>query len=131
MIRQMLKNRGGSAPKSKHTSIPTLIEESVTSTIEDVTAIIEAKIELVKIDLTKKISVVASMIMLVVVLLIGLAYLITTVALLLGELTGHMFIGYLLVSLVFISCFFFFIKIRPDILPNLIQKLLLSAHDYK
>jgi len=131
MIRQMLKNRGGGAPESKQPGIPKLIEESVTSTFEDVTAIIEAKIELVKIDLTKKISVAASMVMLVVVLLIGLAYLITTVALLLGELTGHMFIGYLLVSLVFISCFFFFFRIRPDILPNFIQKLLLSAHDYK
>ncbi|WP_292005040.1 phage holin family protein [Chlorobium sp.] len=127
----MLKNRGGGVPKSKQPGIPKLIEDTVTSTYDDVLAIIEAKIELVKIDLTKKISVAASLLILVVVLLIGIAYLITTIALLLGELTGHLFIGYLLVSLVFLACFFFFIKIRPDLLSNLIQKLLLSTHDYK
>lgn len=131
MIREMLKTRGSDKPNSKQPGIPTLIEQSLTSTYEDVLAIIEAKTELVKIDLTKKISVAASLLMLVVVLLIGVAYLITTIAVLLGELTGHLFIGYLMVSLVFLSCFFFFIKIRPNILPNLIQKLLLSAHDYK
>jgi FtsH-binding integral membrane protein len=131
MIREMLKNRGSSTPKAKQAGIPTLIEKSVISTYEDVIAIIEAKTELVKIDLTKKISFAASLLILVLVLLIGMAYLITTIAVLLGELTGHLFIGYLLVSVVFLSCFFFFIKIRPTILPNLIQKLLLSAHDYK
>ncbi|MBM3162067.1 MAG: phage holin family protein [Chlorobi bacterium] len=131
MIRETLRKNRTEASKQKQTGIPGLIDETVTSTYEDVLAIVEAKTELVKIDLTKKISIAAALLLLGVVLMIGVAYLITTIALLLGELTGHVFIGYLLVSLVFLSCFFFFIRIRPHLLPNLIQKLLLSTHDYK
>lgn len=131
MTSQSLRNSGKKLPEHKHKSLPELLDDTVTSTYEDVMAIIEAKTELVKIDLTKKIAVAASILILVVVLLIGVAYLITTLALLLGELTGHLFAGYLLVSLAFLSCFFFFMKFKPDLLPNLIQKILLSSHDYK
>ena len=131
MNRQTPQHSRTEQPKQKHAGLPQLLDDTVTSTFEDVMAIIEAKTELVKIDITKKISIAAALLILVVVLLIGVAYLITTMALLLGELTGHPFVGYLLISLAFLSCFFFFIKIRPAVLPNLIQKILLSSHDYK
>ena len=87
--------------KSNHTGIHKILDDTATSTYQDVIAIIEAKIELVKIELTEKISVVSAVVILGVILIIGIAYLITTFALLTGELLGHPFLGYLIVSLIF------------------------------
>ena len=126
-----VQKSGTAAPKRTHSGIPKMLDDTVTSTYEDVGSIVDAKIELLKLDLTKKISIVVAIVILALMLLLATAYLITTVALLLGELTGHLFIGYLLVSLIFLGCFVFFAKFRPDLLQNLIQKTLLSAHDYK
>jgi hypothetical protein len=121
-----------SAPvKRKRSGIHKLLDDTATSTYEDVVAIIEAKIELLKIELTEKISLVAALVILGVILIIGIAYLITTFALLTGELLGHLFLGYLLVSLIFISCFVFFTKFRPLLLKDLLQKIFLSVYDYK
>ena len=117
--------------KRKHTGIHKILDDTVTSTYEDVIVIIESKIELLKIELTEKISVVAAMVILGVVLVIGIAYLITTFAMLTGELLGHLFLGYLMVSLIFISCFVFFVKFKPLLLKNMLQKIFLSVNDYK
>jgi len=117
--------------KRKHTGIHKLLDDTATSTYEDVLSIIEAKIELVKIELTEKISLVASIIIIGVILIIGAIYLLTTFALLAGELLGHPFLGYLLVSLIFLSCFVFLTKFRPLFLKNMLQNIFLSVHDYK
>ncbi|MEI6692722.1 MAG: phage holin family protein [Chlorobium sp.] len=117
--------------KRKQTGIHKILDDTVTSTYEDVIVIIESKIELLKIELTEKISVVAAMVILGVVLVIGIAYLITTFAMLTGELLGHLFLGYLIVSLIFISCFVFFVKFKPLLLKNMLQKIFLSVNDYK
>ena len=87
--------------ESKHTGIHKILDDTVTSTYQDVIAIIEAKIELVKI------------------------------ALLTGELLGHPFLGYFIVSLIFLSCFVFFTKLKPLLLKELLQKIFLSVNDYK
>lgn len=130
MNRQTEKEQDSTSLKHKHTGIPKLLDDTATSTYRDVLAIIEAKFELLKIEITEKISIVAAMAMLGVILIIGIAYLVTTLALLVGELLGHSFLGYLFVSLLFLSCFLFFTKFRPLLLKNLIQKILLSLHDY-
>ena len=117
--------------KSNHTGIHRIFDDTVTSTYEDVIAIIEAKIEIVKIELTEKISLVSAMVILGVILIIGIAYLITTFALLTGELLGHPFLGYFIVSLIFLSCFVFFTKLKPLLLKDLLQKIFLSVNDYK
>jgi hypothetical protein len=130
MNRQAEMEQGSTSLKRKRTGIPKLLDDTVASTYDDVIAIVEAKFELLKIELTEKISVVASATILVVVLIIGIAYLLTTLALLTGELLGHPFLGYLIVSLLFLSCFLFFTKFKPLLLKNLIQKILLSVHDY-
>jgi hypothetical protein len=109
--------------------IPGLIDSTITSTIEDLKAIIDAKLELFKIELTEKVALVSALVLLLVVLMIGVAYLITTVALLFGELFGHVWLGYLLVSMVFILTFAFFTKVKPNALKNFIHKILLSAND--
>jgi len=113
MNRQAEKDQGSSPLNRKRTGIPKLLDDTVTSTYHDVLAIVEAKFELLKIEMTEKIAVVAALAMLGVILLIGIAYLVTTLALLVGELVGHVFLGYLFVSLLFLSCFFFFTKFRP------------------
>ncbi|NTW70227.1 MAG: phage holin family protein [Chlorobiaceae bacterium] len=115
----------------KNIGIHKLLNETAVSTYEDVIDIVEAKIELVKIELTDKISLLSAVVILSVVLLIGLAYLVTTLALLAGELLGHTWLGYLCVSLLFLSCFVFLVKIKPLLLRNMIQNILLSLHDYK
>ncbi len=130
MNRQAENEQGSNSLKRKRTGIPKLLDDTVTSTYHDVLSIVEAKFELLKIEITEKIAVVATLGILAVILLIGITYLVTTLALLLGELFGHAFLGYLLVSLLFLSCFLFFTKFRPLLLKNLIQKILLSLHDY-
>jgi hypothetical protein len=130
MNRQAEKEHGSTPLKQKRTGIPKLLDDTVTSTYEDVLAIVEAKFELLKIELTEKISVAAAAVLLGVTLFIGITYLITTLALLTGELLGHPFLGYLFVSILFLSSFLFFTKFRPLLLKKLIQKILLSVHDY-
>jgi hypothetical protein len=117
--------------KSNHTGIHKILDDTATSTYQDVIAIIEAKIELVRIELTDKVSLVSAMVILGVILIIGIAYLITTFALLTGELLGHTFLGYFIVSLIFLSSFVFLTKLKPYLLKNLLQKIFLSVNDYK
>ncbi len=130
MNRNAEKERGSASLKSKRSGIARLLDDTAVSTYDDVRAIIDAKFELLKIELTEKISLIASAVIVGVILIVGITYMITTLALLIGELLGHPFLGYLLVSLLFLSCFLFFTRFRPLFLKNLIQKLLLSLHDY-
>lgn len=125
------KHKESTEVTRKNIGIHKLLNETAVSTYEDFIDIVEAKIELVKIELTDKISLLSAVVILSVVLLIGLAYLVTTLALLAGELLGHTWLGYLCVSLLFLSCFVFLVKIKPLLLRNMIQNILLSLHDYK
>ncbi|NTU93203.1 MAG: phage holin family protein [Chlorobiaceae bacterium] len=118
-------------PRDRKKGIPGLIENTVSSTYDDMMAIIEAKLELIRIELTEKVALVGALLVLLVVFMIGTAYFITSAALLVGELLGHPFLGYLFISLMFISAFAFFTRIRPDMLKNFIHKILLSANDYR
>jgi uncharacterized membrane protein YqjE len=123
-------SRKGRSEKAK-SGIPRLLDQTVTSTYEDLMAIIEAKLELLRIELTEKVALVSAILILVIMLLIGIAYLITTIALAIGELVGHTWLGYLAVSMVFLICFAIFTKVKPDTLKNFIHKILLSANDYR
>jgi hypothetical protein len=116
--------------QQKKSGIQQMLDESATSTYKDIVAIIEAKIELVKIEMTEKLAFIGASVLLGLILVIGTGYFITTLALLAGELLGYPFIGYFLVSFIFLLCFLFFTKFRPLLLKNLILKILLSVHDY-
>ncbi len=129
MKRQAKKEQGSTSSERKRSGIPELVEETATSLYDDVVAIVEAKFELLKIELAEKISLFATAIILGVILIVGTGYFITTLALLAGELLGHPFLGYLIVSMLFLSCFVFFTRFKPLFLKNLIQKILLSLHD--
>ncbi len=129
MSAQKGESPGPTQGKPKISKLHKLFDDTATSTYNDVMSIIDAKIELLRIEVTDRISVVGSAVILVVILIIGVGYLLTTIALLTGELFGHPFLGYLLVSLIFLLCFLFFTRFRPLLLKNLIQKLLLSLHD--
>ncbi|HHE31140.1 MAG TPA: phage holin family protein [Chlorobaculum parvum] len=109
--------------------MPGLIEDTITSTVDDMKAIVDAKLELFRIEMTEKVALASAVLILAVVLLIGAAYLLTSSALLIGELLSHPWLGYLIVSLVFIGFFAFFTKVKPEALKNFIHKILLSAHD--
>ncbi|NTU68119.1 MAG: phage holin family protein [Chlorobiaceae bacterium] len=125
-----MEQENASAKGSKR-GIPGLIDKTVSSTYEDLMAIIEARMELIKIDLTEKVALVGALLILLVIFMIGTAYFITSTALLVGELVGHPFIGYLVVSLSFLAAFTVLTKFRPDLLKNFIHKILLSANDYR
>ncbi|NTW51883.1 MAG: phage holin family protein [Chlorobiaceae bacterium] len=118
-------------PEKSRTGIPGLIDDTVSSTYEDLMAIIEAKLELLRIELTDKVALVSALVILAVILMIGTAYLITSIALMIGELLGHAWLGYLAVSMIFLICFVVFTKVRPEMLKNFIHKILLSANDYR
>ena len=117
-------------PTPENRKLHDLFNDAATSTYNDIMSIIDAKIELLKIDVTDRISLVGQAVILSVILIIGVGYLLTTFALFAGELFGHPFLGYLLVSLIFLLSFLFFTRFKPLLLKNLIQKLLLSVHDY-
>ena len=108
-----------------------LIDSTVTSSYEDLLAIIEARMELIKIEITEKLAIVTSLLIIAIILVAGIVYLITTIALLIGELLGHLYLGYLIVSTFFLLVFLIFAKIRPELLKNIIHKLLLSSHGKK
>ena len=129
MNRQAKKAEGTTSSKSKRSSIPDLIEETAGSFYDDVVAIVDAKIEMLKIKVAEKVALVATAAILFVILLAGVGYLVTTLALLTGELLGHPYLGYLLVSSLFLVSFLFFTRFKPLLLKNLIQKILLSLHD--
>lgn len=131
MNRQAKTGQDSTSSRRKRTGITDLLDETATSFYDDVVAIVEARIELLKIEVAERISVVATIAILGMLLIVGMVYLLTTLALLTGELLGHPFLGYLLVSLLFLSSFLFFTKFKPLLLKNLIQNFLLSLHDSK
>jgi hypothetical protein len=130
MNRQKREGDGQTPVQQKKSGIQQMLDESATSTYKDIVAIIEAKIELLKIEMTETLALVGASVVLGVILVIGTGYFITTLALLAGELLGYPFLGYLLVSFIFLLCFLFFTRFRPLLLKNLILKILLSVHDY-
>ncbi len=129
MNRQAKKEQGTTSSKRKRSGIADLLDETATSLYDDVVAIVEARVELLKIEVAEKISVVVTVAILGILLIGGVAYFFTTFALMTGELLGHPFLGYLLVSMLFLSSFLFFIKFKPLLLKNLIQNILLSLYD--
>ncbi len=129
MKRQAEKEQGSTSSGRKRSSIPELVDETATSLYDDVVAIVEAKFELLKIELAGQVSVLATAAALGVILMVGAGYFVTTLALLAGELLGHPFLGYLIVSMLFLSCFLFFTRFKPLFLKTLIQKILLSLYD--
>ncbi len=108
-----------------------LIESTVTSSYDDLLAIIEARMELVKIEITEKIAIATSLLIIALVLFAGIVYLIATIALFIGELLGHAYLGYLAVSGFFLLLVLIFTKISPELLKNIIHKLLLSSNGKK
>ncbi|ASQ91135.1 hypothetical protein CHL67_09590 [Prosthecochloris sp. GSB1] len=118
-------------PGSRDRSFTDRINDTVTSSYDDLLAIIEARAELIKIEITEKIAVAASAVIIALVLFAGMVYLVSTVALFIGELLGHYYLGYLAVSAFFLLTVLFFVRIQPDLLKNIIHKLLLSSHGKK
>ncbi len=113
------------------TTMGELIEKTVLGGYEDFLAILEARMELIKIEITEKLALVASLLISAVFLVAGLIYLITTIALLLGELLGHYYLGYLIVSAFFLFLVLLFTTIQPDLLKTVIHNILLSSHGKK
>ncbi|UZJ39016.1 MULTISPECIES: phage holin family protein [unclassified Prosthecochloris] len=125
------QNRTDEQQEEPGKGITELIDSTVTSSYEDLLAIIEARMELIKIEITEKLAMVAALVIIAILFIAGLVYLITTIALFIGELLGHYYLGYLIVSSVFLFTFLLFAKIRPELLKNVIHNILLSSHGKK
>ena len=110
-------------------NIQQLVDEAATSLYKDIMAIVEARLELLKIELTQKISLIGAAVVVGVIVIIGATFLLATIALFLGELMGHTFLGFFAVSLIFFVGFWFFTRYRPTLLQHFIQNLLLSTYD--
>ncbi|TCD48837.1 phage holin family protein [Chlorobium sp. N1] len=109
--------------------IPKLLDETLSSTLDDVKTIVDARMELIKIELSEKLAILTAVLVIAVILVAGAAYLVTTIAFFVGELTGHVSLGFLSVSLVFIGAFVFLTRFRPNLLKDLIQKFIISLYD--
>lgn len=107
------------------------LEETAGKTWEDINEIIDARIELLKMELTVKVALIGAGVVLALLLVIGVGFLITTVAFFTGELFGHIYLGFLLVSVLFLALFVYLTKIKPQLLHQLLQQLLLYINDYK
>ncbi len=129
MNRKAKTGPGSTSSTRKRTGIADILEDTASSLYDDVVTIVEARIELLKIEVAEKISLVATVVILGILLISGVACLVTTLALMTGEFLGHPFLGYLLVSMLFLLSFLFFTKFKPVLLKNLIQNILLSIHD--
>lgn len=105
------------------------LEETLTSTIDDVKAIVDARMELLRIEVSEKIALLTAVLVIAVILVAGAAYLVTTLAFFIGELTGHVSAGFLAVSLIFIGAFVYLTRFRPNLLKELIQKFIISLYD--
>lgn len=108
-----------------------ILRNTVTGGYEDILAILEARMEILKIELTEKIALAVALMVVFMLLLGGVIYLIAAAALLIGELLGHYYLGHLSVSLVFLLAVLFFTRIKPDMLKNLIHTILISSHGNK
>ncbi|KZK73585.1 MAG: hypothetical protein A3K90_08175 [Pelodictyon luteolum] len=115
--------------EDRKTGVSRLLDETISSTFDDVKTIIDARMELMKIELSEKIALLAAVLVISLILLGGTAYLVTTVALFIGELSGRTSLGFLSVSLVFIGCFIYFTRFRPSVLKEWIQKFIISLYD--
>jgi len=129
MNRKAKTGQDSTSSRGKRRGVADILDDTVTSLYEDVVTIVEARIELLKIEVAEKISLVATVAILGILLIAGVACLVTTLALLTGEFLGHPFLGYLLVSMLFLLSFLFFTKFKPLLLKKLIQNILLSIHD--
>ncbi|NEX14333.1 MAG: hypothetical protein C1941_06530 [Prosthecochloris sp.] len=123
------KDSGQNDQKKK--TLGSLIDSTVTSSYEDLLAIIEARTELIKIEITEKLAIVASLLIIIFFLVAGIIYLIATLALLFGELLGHYYLGYLIISMFCLLTFLLFARISPNLLKNIIHNILLSSHGKK
>ncbi|ANT64239.1 MULTISPECIES: phage holin family protein [Prosthecochloris] len=122
---------GQEDPRDRSRGVSGILHDTVTGGYEDILAIIEARMEILKIELTEKIALAAALMVVFMLLLGGIIYLIAAAALLIGELLGHSYLGHLSVSLVFLLAVLFFTRIRPDMLKNLIHTILISSHGNK
>ncbi|ARM30323.1 hypothetical protein B9H02_02005 [Prosthecochloris sp. HL-130-GSB] len=108
-----------------------MLGRTIAESYEDLLAIIDARMEILKIEVTRKIAIAVSLVIIALIMLVAIAYLITSVALFTGELLGHYYLGYLIVSGFFLLCVLLFTKLRPQLLQNIIHNILLSTYDRK
>jgi len=108
-----------------------MLGRTIAESYEDLLAIIDARMEILKIEVTRKIAIAVSLVVIALIMLVAIAYLITSVALFTGELLGHYYLGYLIVSGFFLLCVLLFTKLRPQLLQNIIHNILLSTYDRK
>jgi hypothetical protein len=101
-----------------------LIEGAFADTYDDLLAIFSAKIELLKLDMAEALASLAAALIVFAAAFAGVVYLMTAVAIFLGELFGKASLGYLTISLTMFVAVFALTKLAPTLLRNVLWKLI-------
>jgi hypothetical protein len=102
-----------------------LLDETFSEALKDVSEIITSKIELAKLDVLETVATVASGLIIAVVAGVGGFYLLTSLALFLGEKFGRLSLGFLVVGVALTLAVTLIQLAKPDLLKNFFLKLIL------
>jgi hypothetical protein len=108
-----------------------IVEQVITDSYDDITEIITAKIELAKLDIMEVFAALAAGLAIASVGLIGAFYLLTSLALFLGELFNSRSLGFLAVGTVMMLGAGVLIRVYPDFLKSFFLKVILSEYEQK
>ncbi len=104
--------------------VSSLIENTVSDTYSDIHDIFTAKIELAKLELTEQLADILAKIIILIVLLIAGLYLVSALAIFIGDISGYSWLGYLLISLVIFIVSISLLHFKPEYLTDKIQQFI-------
>ncbi len=104
--------------------VSSLIENTVSDTYSDIHDIFTAKIELAKLELTEQLADILAKIIILIVLLIAGLYLVSALAIFIGDISGYSWLGYLLISLVIFIASITLLHFKPEYLTDKIQQFI-------
>lgn len=114
-------------PKSQSNSpegMIDLIDDAVSEIVEDVSELVNAKIELAKLDAIEVFAGLMSNIVLTFMGMIAFGCLLISLALFFGEFLGQRSIGFLIIGFTFVGILTFLALFKPDLLRDSFLKIL-------
>ncbi len=111
----------GDRPREK--SVIELLDESLSQSLDDLSDMLTAKVELAKLDAIELLSGIVATLVLVLTSIVGASCLFIALALYLGEIFGQRSLGFLAVGVVLIGAVVFLNVFQPLFVRNLFLKI--------
>lgn len=112
-------------------SVIELLDESLSQSLDDVSDILSAKVELAKLDAIELLSVIAANVVAVLIALLGASCLFIALALYLGELFGQRSLGFLAIGGALIGALVLMNFLRPLWLRKLFLKMFWREYQHR